>query len=72
MLQRFFYFISLLFVSVVFSQNSLIPFRDGKKWGFCDTLGKIVVKPYLDTIHDVRYDYFFKNAAFLVEKNKKN
>ena len=71
MLQRFFYFISLLFVSVVFSQNSLIPFRDGKKWGFCDTLGKIVVKPYLDTIHDVRYDYFFKNAAFLVEKNKK-
>ena len=58
MLQRFFYFISLLFVSVVFRKILLFLFVM-EKMGFCDTLGKIVVKPYLDTIHDVRYDYFF-------------
>lgn len=59
MLLRFFSIVALFFVSNVFSQTPLIPYRDGKAWGFCDTLGKVIVKPYLDTIHDVRYDYFF-------------
>lgn len=68
MLLRFFSIVALFFVSNVFSQTPLIPFRDGKAWGFCDTLGKVIVKPYLDTIHDVRYDGFFKKAAFVVRK----
>lgn len=60
----------VLFVVLSYSQTPLIPYRDGKLWGFCDTLGKVVVKPYLDTIHKVRYDYFFNKAAFLVQKGK--
>lgn len=62
--------IVLLLVTFSYSQTPLIPYREKKTWGFCDTLGKVIVKPYLDTIHEVRYDYFFNKAAFLVQKGK--
>ena len=59
----------------MFSQtnvNPLIPYRDGKTWGFCDTLGKVVVKPYFDEVIDIKYDiYNVGKASFLLQKHDK-
>lgn len=74
-MKKNFTFFTLLLTTLLFSQtnvNPLIPYRDGKLWGFCDTLGKVVVKPYFDKVIDVRYNPFeFNKAAFLLQKNNK-
>jgi hypothetical protein len=71
----YFQLFALLFSSLLFSQtnvNPLIPYRDGKVWGFCDTLGKVVVKPYFDEVINVRYDaYNVGKASYLIQKNSK-
>lgn len=68
-------FFALFFTTFLFSQanvNPLIPYREGKIWGFSDTLGKVVIKPYFDALVDVQYDiYSVGKASFLLEKNKK-
>ncbi len=72
---KYFTLLILLVSNFVFSQtklNPLIPYRDGKIWGFCDTLGKIVVKPYFDGFVDCQYDLSFPDKAyFLIEKKSK-
>jgi len=65
---------AFLFSSILYSQtdNIIIPYRDGNVWGFCDTLGKVVVKPYFDNVINVRYDiYNVRKASFLIQKNTK-
>jgi len=46
------YLTILLFLSsfAAKSQTVLIPYREGKLWGVCDTLGNIVVKPAYDRV----------------------
>ncbi|SEQ21724.1 WG repeat-containing protein [Flavobacterium urocaniciphilum] len=65
----------ILITSISFSQTTnypLIPYRDGKLWGFCDTLGKVVVKPYFDKVEDIKFDLFnHRKATFLLSKNNK-
>lgn len=67
---------ALLFSTFLFSQtsvNTLIPYREGKIWGFCDTLGKVVVKPYFDKVVNAQYDpYNAGKASFLIQKNTKS
>jgi WG containing repeat len=35
--------------------NALIPYRDGKLWGYCDTVGNIVIKPAYSRAEFFRY-----------------
>jgi len=71
----YFHLFTLLFSTLLFSQtnvNPLIPYRDGKLWGFCDTLGKVVVKPYFDEVVDFEYgDKKNGIARFLIKKSGK-
>ena len=74
-MKKYFTFLIVLFTTFLFSQthvDPLIPYRDGKIWGFCDTIGKVVVKPYFDNVVAVQYDpYNAGNASFLIQKNNK-
>ena len=71
----YFQLFTLLFSTLLFSQTNvkpLLPYRDGKVWGFCDTLGKVVVKPYFDAVINAQYDsYNVGKASFLIQKNTK-
>lgn len=56
-----------MFTNTLFSQNLkknelLIPYRDGKLWGLCDSLGLVKVKPFADEISDfkINEDFFGK------------
>ena len=73
---KYFTLLILLVSNFVFSQtklNPIIPYRDGKKWGFCDTLGKVVVKPYFDGFVDSQYDLSYPDkACFLIQKESKS
>lgn len=66
----------LMLLSVqLFSQSAsfLIPYREGLKWGFCDTLGKLKINPQFTkvdffTVHPTNNDASFA----LVEKLREN
>jgi WG containing repeat len=54
---RFFitFLLTLTFLGSIASQETsqtkiMIPYRDGKDWGFCDTLGNISIKPQFDSV----------------------
>jgi WG containing repeat len=45
------------------STTLLIPYRDGKLWGYCDTMGKVMIKPAYDSVTFIRGDgNIFKNG----------
>ncbi len=45
------------------SRKILVPYRDGTRWGYSDTLGKIIVKPGYDSVSTIVYDgYIYKNG----------
>jgi len=50
------------------SNKPLIPYRDGNLWGYCDTIGKIIVKPYFEELIDFKYDTFTYNLARFISK----
>lgn len=64
---------ALLFTSLLLAQvktRPIIPYRDGNKWGFCDTLGKTIVAPYFDELVDMNYSIFeFNLGRFVAKKN---
>lgn len=76
-------FFTLLFTTLAFSQNNspLIPYRDGKLWGFCDTLGNVKVKPLYKEIKDFninsgenmvsRYVVKTNQKYFVIDQNRK-
>lgn len=43
----------LLNLKISFSQAlpDLIPYREGKKWGYCDSTGKVIIMPSYDAAH---------------------
>jgi hypothetical protein len=61
-------FFSLFFLShILFSQAlpKLIPYREGKKWGYCDTTGKIILQPQWNSAG------LFKNGNAIISINNK-
>ena len=49
----------------------LVPFRDGDKWGYSDTLGNIKIQPKYDTVPLFNYDMIHKgNHVIAVVKLK--
>ena len=80
---KFFIIVIFLFINSLFSQNLkknelLIPYRDGKLWGLCDTLGVIKVKPFADETFDFKINdnfsgkYFFRvnNIQKIIDNNE--
>ena len=61
------YFLSVFIVLIFCKTNAqnLIPYRDNSLWGFCDTLGKVKVKPQFSQVNP------FSEGLALVQKNKK-
>jgi hypothetical protein len=53
------------------SEYNFIPFRNGKLWGYCDTLGIVTVKPVYDSV--TFFVYFQDNykAGFVIRNKKK-
>jgi len=52
---RFCYFVLLLVSGLMFSQETIIPYRNGNQWGFASTSGKVVLKPIYDSIEPLDY-----------------
>lgn len=81
---KFFIIFIFLFTNSLFSQNLkknelLIPYRDGKLWGLCDTLGVVKVKPFADEVLDFKINddfsgkYTFRvNTINKIIDNKEN
>lgn len=63
------YIIACLAYSSSFSQppRILVPFREGAKWGYSDTLGKIKIKPKYDTASLFHYNIVHKGNHVLAE-----
>ena len=61
------YFLSVFIVLIFCKTNAqnLIPYRDNNLWGFCDTLGKVKIKPQFSQVNP------FSEGLALVQKNKK-
>lgn len=55
----------LLNESFAQSQQILIPFRDGNKWGYSDTLGKIKISAKYDSVSLFDYNTFYKGDHIL-------
>ncbi|MFY7965473.1 MAG: WG repeat-containing protein [Chitinophagaceae bacterium] len=57
----------ILLISNVFlnAQNPrfLIPYRDGAKWGFCDTLGKVIIQPKFNGVSFFEFNQQTKNPV---------
>lgn len=76
-MKKYFYYALLTFLfSNLNAQNKsnkiLIPYRDGNLWGYCDTIGRVIVKPYYEELIDFKYDSFQYNLArFVSKKNGK-
>ena len=51
---------SLLINACVFGRGPLVPYRDGKKWGYSDTMGKIVIAPKYDRADIFNYKETFR------------
>lgn len=65
-------FISLLACFAVLSSwaqkpQIVVPFRSGNKWGYCDTLRKIKIKPKYDTVSLFDYDMVYKGGHVFAE-----
>lgn len=58
-------FITLIFTTELLAQNPrfLIPYRNGSKWGFCDTLGKIVIEPKYQKTNFFEFNEQTKNPV---------
>ncbi len=55
------------------SANFLIPYREGTKWGFCDTLGRVKINPQFSRVNFFIAHPTNNDASFaLVEKIKDN
>lgn len=65
-----------LFVALVVScgiydnDYFLVPYREGDKWGLCDTLGKVEVQPEYDNFIKMIVDKNSKQSFYFVKKNK--
>ena len=61
------YLLSIFIITIFCKANSqnLIPYRDNNLWGFCDTLGKVKIKPQFYQVNP------FRDGFALVQKNKK-
>lgn len=52
-------FSTLLFASLTgFSQEILIPYKSGEKYGLCDETGKVVIAPVYDKVEYLEQNYF--------------
>jgi WG containing repeat len=63
----------LIVFSASYAQNNdyfLMPCRQGDKWGLCDTLGKVQVKPQYDGFTDLIVDTHSKQSFYFVKQNK--
>jgi hypothetical protein len=62
----------LLSLSTLFAQSNdffLMPYRSGNKWGLCDTLGKIKIKPEYDGFADMIVDRSSEQSFYFVKLN---
>ena len=64
---KFYYSVLLLISGLVFSQETILPYRDGKQWGFATASGKVVLQPIYDKIDPLDYVNIYR-----VSKNKKD
>jgi hypothetical protein len=67
-------FLFLNFVKIL-AKNDLIPYRDGSKWGFCDSSAKIIIKPKYDSVNVFIEDraLVYKNGfCGFIDKNGNN
>lgn len=73
---RVFYLLLLVTVTNVFSQSLkknelLLPYRDGNLWGFCDTLGKVRVKPFITGMGEFAITSPNFKGRYVIRKNGK-
>jgi WG containing repeat len=64
----------LTFIEPIMAQNTLlIPYRDGNRWGYSDTLGNIIIKPRFDSVGFYKYgkSNTLPDVAMVVQKGKK-
>lgn len=47
----------------------LMPYREGDRWGLCDTLGKVQVKPQYDGFMEMIIDQQSKQSFYFVKKD---
>ena len=50
----------VLFTSALWSQKTLIPYRNGSLWGLCDKKANMVLNPVFDSIKDMDYVQLFR------------
>ncbi|MES2574580.1 MAG: WG repeat-containing protein [Bacteroidota bacterium] len=58
----------LLVLNIGFSQQIAIPYRDGNKWGVCDSEAKLIIEPKFDEV--VFYNNFSEDYQVLISKVK--
>lgn len=68
--------LALLFSSFAFSQPVLIPYRDGKLWGYADSNGVVQIKPAFDKANFFNYsktitEVFKDNKMSLIDNSGK-
>ena len=65
MKKNLFLLAALFSSAIVFSQQNKVwvPYREGVRWGYADTLGRIVVKPSYDSV-----DFFVGESGFVYKK----